>query len=146
MFIISKRQANSDLPESIIFSICQLFTFLGIPTTPAASDLCSNQMQAKISSLIWFNENSRGCSVIPTQKVNLGPFISFPKVPAMIPFNYSIKDSMKLDDNEPVFCLLETADLTDLNKAFTRHEQVLEVSFCVIWNDSSHEFNIFLFK
>lgn len=122
----SKGKKNITLIKFFLLKV--FLPFLGASTNPPTSDLCINQSQAKISTVLWFNDNSRGCSVLPLQKINLGPFISFPQLPNMIPFKYDVREIGELDEKEFVYCLLETLDLKELNNNFGYSENVLEVS------------------
>uniref|UniRef100_A0A336MRZ2 CSON000373 protein n=1 Tax=Culicoides sonorensis TaxID=179676 RepID=A0A336MRZ2_CULSO len=59
-----------------------------VTATPISSELCSNQQESTIQECLWYSGQQRGCSIVPCQKVYLGPWITFPKPPNLIPVNH----------------------------------------------------------
>lgn len=77
-----------------------------ISSVSVSSDLCSNQKQAAVQDLIWYNGRQRGCAVAPFQNIFLGPWISFPAAPSLIPINHD-KSSAFIDQTDEVYLLIE---------------------------------------
>jgi hypothetical protein len=107
--------------------------FLDSIPSPIASDLCSNQILAKVQNVIWFNEHARGFSICPIQKINLGSFITFPKTPTMIPFNYTDEETSELDATELMYLLLETGNLSLFTDINIENDKFVEVKFVSIF-------------
>lgn len=80
-----------------------------ISTTTATSDLCTNRALARISDVMWLRGSQRGCSLVPMQKVFLGPWVSFPDPPNLLPFEVSFgEEQLEVDQKCAVHLLLET--------------------------------------
>ncbi|CAG2060792.1 unnamed protein product, partial [Timema podura] len=50
---------------------------LGLYLSKVTSSSCINKCEAKVSDLLWYVGNKRGCSVFPQQRVNVVQWISF---------------------------------------------------------------------
>lgn len=79
-----------------------------------SSDLCLNHKQAGVQELLWYNENRRGCSVLPFQRIFLGPWISFPSAPGLIPVSHE-KSSVFIDQTNQIFLLIEADPMPNVN-------------------------------
>lgn len=55
--------------------------------------------------------------MVPKQVVHLGPWISFPSLPTLIPItmNYDASKALHIDENNRIHLLLETELTPDLN-------------------------------
>lgn len=97
---------------SLCFCCCKLVVDLvshivaDLSSTSVSSDLCSNQQQAGVQELLWYSGSRRGCSVLPFQNVFVGPWISFPSAPSLIPVDHS-KSATFIDQTNEVFLLIE---------------------------------------
>jgi hypothetical protein len=84
--------------------ILKLFLISGIINTPVSSELCANKAEARIDDFLWYNDSQRGCAVTPIQRVQLGPWISFPKESNnFVPFDFKSNNitfvkNLKADD------------------------------------------------
>lgn len=74
----------------------------------ATSDLCTNASQARISDVIWHENDRQGIALTPKQHVLLDPWISFPQAPNLIPFEVQTHAGLQLDEQQLLYALLET--------------------------------------
>lgn len=84
-----------------------LYYITDVTSIPVSSELCSNQQQATIQEFLWFNGNQRGCSITPNQNIFLGPWISFPNAPSLIPVNHD-RVTTSIDQANELYLLIET--------------------------------------
>lgn len=102
-------EVNGNFCELPLFLIMTQSFFADISTTTATSDLCTNRALARISDVMWLRGSQRGCSLVPMQKVFLGPWVSFPDPPNLLPFEVSFgEEQLEVDQKCAVHLLLET--------------------------------------
>ncbi|KAL5274470.1 HLCS family protein [Megaselia abdita] len=92
--------------------------------TSATSELCTNRNNARICDFLWLKDNKRGCCLVPKQIVHLGPWVSFPSLPTLIPIttNYESSKALQIEENNKIYLLLETE--------ITRHPSAEEAIDC----------------
>ena len=128
MEIVVKHSAELGRNSNFIIFACHFSAIRTTSITPASSELCRNFSQARIADVIWLSEFYRGAALLPKQHLNLGPWISFPAPPNLIPFDICATNEIELNNDESIYVLLETdlipnyADDRSVQKVHTLNE------------------------
>lgn len=56
---------------------------------------------------MWYQGSQRGAAVFPLQNLFLGRWITFPKAPLLIPFEFNSRNQVKIDETRPIHVLIE---------------------------------------
>lgn len=97
-------------------------------TTPISSELCENYKDARIADILWHQQNQRGAALLPKQKLHLDSWITFPKLPNLIPFDISENLELCLDKENEIHLLLETNLIPDLDNNLV-DQKIIKVIF-----------------
>lgn len=111
---------------------------LDVTATPISSELCANQQESTIQECLWYNGQQRGCSIVPCQKIFLGPWIAFPTAPNLIPVNHGKGLSTFFDPTNELYLLIETEKMPNLNNDDNTLTVCIKCFLCLIYEFYIH--------
>lgn len=111
----------------------------GYEANLVTSELCTNRSEAKICDLLWMFADHRGCCLTPLQSIHVGPWVTFPEPPSLIPFNCSsLSEEINLDRNSIVHLLLETDIIPSLPENNLENVMIEKYGKPLAWKVDSH--------
>ncbi|XP_055908964.1 biotin--protein ligase isoform X2 [Eupeodes corollae] len=110
----------------------------GYEANLVTSELCTNRSEAKVCDLLWMFADRRGCCLTPSQNIHIGPWVTFPEPPTLIPFNCTSSEELSLDKTKTVHLLLETDILPALPEASLENIMIEKYGKPIAWKVDSH--------
>ncbi|XP_055847706.1 biotin--protein ligase isoform X2 [Episyrphus balteatus] len=113
----------------------------GYEANLVTSELCTNRSEAKVCDLLWMFADHRGCCLTPSQNIHIGPWVTFPEPPTLIPFNCSSSSSdeeLNLDKGKIVHLLLETDIIPSLQETSLENVMIEKYGKPIAWKVDSH--------